>query len=406
MDRPGPELYDFADQSSHSVYRRGPTVIGDHGGALLCAAPDRQAKLLQLVRLRLLMSAVGSNPEVSTYSDQVRFDAISRHGPDRLKISVRYPPLPLGSPIQSQKAVRVGFNNFLRFGPNLEKGELSAPRFVGPSGSTATAREADAESVAKKVLLRLAQESATWLLIYDNVASPQDIADLLPAAGAHILVTSRFSDWNEWADEVASDVLPRHEAATLLQNRAERSDDEGARSLADALGRLPLALDHAASTCRRSQMRFADYAVKLEKLIDAAPRGASYEVSLIKNDPFENGTRAITMHRLVQAATRVRLAENGTTERVVHQLARCLEHAFPARSANQPKLWPTCSALLPHALALRKYDTADRELLELRAKLFAAVADDEPNNFLQSRALLKLLGDWKGVPILECESPK
>jgi len=66
------------------------------------------------------------NSEVSTYSDQVRFDAISRHGPDRLKISVRYPPLPVGSPIQFQKAVRVGYNNFLRFGPNLEKGELHA----------------------------------------------------------------------------------------------------------------------------------------------------------------------------------------------------------------------------------------------------------------------------------------
>ena len=46
------------------------------------------------------------------------------------------------------------------------------------------------------------------------------------------------------------------------------------------LGRLPLALDHAAAYCKRTQMRFADYAAKASSFIAAAPRGAGYPRSV------------------------------------------------------------------------------------------------------------------------------
>jgi hypothetical protein len=70
---------------------------------------------------------------------------------------------------------------------------------------------------------------------------------------------------------VALDVLPIEEAVTFLQNRAGREDDAGARTLAEALGRLPLALEHAAATCLRTQMPFPDYAVKASHLIAVVP---------------------------------------------------------------------------------------------------------------------------------------
>src|SRR5215475_5644017 len=50
--------------------------------------------------------------------------------------------------------------------------------------------------------------------------------------------------------------------------------------LAEVLGCLPLALDHAAAYCKRTQMRFADYAKKASGLIDAAPRGVGYPRSV------------------------------------------------------------------------------------------------------------------------------
>ena len=48
----------------------------------------------------------------------------------------------------------------------------------------ASPEEADIEKAARAALRRLAEQGDIWLLVYDNVASPAEIADLLPAAGA------------------------------------------------------------------------------------------------------------------------------------------------------------------------------------------------------------------------------
>jgi hypothetical protein len=108
------------------------------------------------------------------------------------------------------------------------------------------------------------------------------VLEVSSPAGARVLITSRFSDWGSWTEQVALDVLPIEEAVTFLQNRAGREDDAGARTLAEALGRLPLALEHAAATCRRTQMPFSDYAVKASHLIAAwdSSGNRGYRVSL------------------------------------------------------------------------------------------------------------------------------
>src|SRR6516162_3852006 len=62
----------------------------------------------------------------------------------------------------------------------------------------AVADEADLEKAAKAGLRRLAEQRAIWLLVYDNVTSPDEIADLLPTANANLLITSRFPDWKGW----------------------------------------------------------------------------------------------------------------------------------------------------------------------------------------------------------------
>jgi hypothetical protein len=260
--------------------------------------------------------------------------------------------------------------------------------------SAATAEEADVDSAAKAALHRLAEQRATWLLVYDNVATPEAIADLLPSVGARVLITSRFSDWSELADEVALDVLPPEQAVTLLESRAGRSDAGGARTLAEALDRLPLALDHAAAYCKRTQMPFADYATKASSLISAAPRGAGYprsvaatftlaiaeavsgrpaaeavvaylalcaperipmtlvegaidaedetrealaslaEVSLLKHDPFEDGTHAVAVHRLVQAVARSRSQASGLVQRASKRLIARLVALYPERTIH------------------------------------------------------------------------
>jgi len=263
----------------------------------------------------------------------------------------------------------------------------------------ASPEEADIEKAAQAALRRLAEQGDIWLLVYDNVAEPKEIADLLPAAGVRALITSRFSDWSGWADEVSLDVLPIAEAVAFLMDRAGPSDEAGARTLADALGRLPLALDHAAATCKRTQMSFAAYAAKASSLIAAAPRSAGYprsvaatfdlaiddavkvcpsaeafmaflaycaperipltlvegaiddedertaalaalsELSLIKHDPFEDGAPAVTAHRLVQAVARARSeregAAQGTFTRLIGRLAAVVRTRASANATAQ-----------------------------------------------------------------------
>jgi len=311
------------------------------------------------------------------------------------------------------------------------------------------------EKVAKAALRRLDEQRATWLLVYDNVTSPDVIADLLPSRGARVLITSRFSDWSQFAIEVALDVLPLEEAVALLEGRAGREDAEGARTLSEALDSLPLALDHAAAYCKRTQMRFADYAEKASSLIDAAPRGAGYpssvtatfnlaiteavvqcpaaetliayvahcaperipmilvegavddqaecmkaltalvNVSLVKHDPFEDGTPAITVHRLVQAVARARPEANRSALDAVKRLivlavqevvsgeqrpqtsrwlsrwlpisgagwrvAARLVAIFPEKHETDPQSQLLCDRLFPHVLA--SHSDAPRALM-------------------------------------------
>jgi tetratricopeptide (TPR) repeat protein len=287
-------------------------------------------------------------------------------------------------------------------------GFLSALAGLAVTLGAATAEEADVEKAAKAALRRLAEQRATWLLLYDNAPAPDAIADLLPYAGARVLITSRFSDWSELADEVTLDVLPQGEAVAFLQSRTGRSDAAGARTLAETLGRLPLALDHAAAYCKRTQIQFGDYAKKASSFIDAAPRGVVYprsiaatfnlaiaeavaqcqaaetlmayfaqcaperipmplvegavddeaerlqalaalaEVSLVKHDPFEDGSPAVTVHRLVQAAARAR---SPFVQDAAQYLIARLTVLYPRDGDSNPQSWSLCAQLTPHVLA-------------------------------------------------------
>jgi hypothetical protein len=72
-------------------------------------------------------------------------------------------------------------------------GLLSALAGLAVTLGAATAEEVDLQKAAKAALRRLAEQRATWLLIYGNVTAPDEIADVLPSAGARVLITSRFT---------------------------------------------------------------------------------------------------------------------------------------------------------------------------------------------------------------------
>jgi tetratricopeptide (TPR) repeat protein len=280
--------------------------------------------------------------------------------------------------------------------------------------------DANVESAARSALNHFAKQRSNWLLIYDNVTNPEHIMDLLPASGARVLITSRWSDWSNLATEVPLDVLTLPESVTYLTIRANRRDEMGAIKLAESLGRLPLALAHAAVLCKRTQMGFVEYAAKLDRLINLAPRNSStkgsiawtfqlalaeaaercpeskklmlvlalcspervpvtlingviedeveslqalstlVELSLVTSDPFEDKTPAVSVHRLVQTVARA-LADAASIEDAGDKLTERFLDAYPhEEQAFEPSSWSLCARLTPHVEHLTSLPVAER----------------------------------------------
>jgi tetratricopeptide (TPR) repeat protein len=277
------------------------------------------------------------------------------------------------------------------------------------------AGEPSQERAARAGLAQLAGRSGLpFLLVYDNVEAPELLRDLVPAAGARVLVTTRWADWGGQAVEVKLDALGAEAAAAFLQKRAMRSDPAGAARLAAALGHLPLALDHAGAFCRLTRASFESYAERIDSRILRAPKGANYPASvaatfgmalekvaaecpaaekligfcaflapelipldlisddiadederadammalsaasLIEHPNLEGDRPALTVHRLVQAAMRARLTERGEAEQTLAHVIEGLARAFPQVRFRQLDVAARRAMLLPHVLAARE----------------------------------------------------
>jgi tetratricopeptide (TPR) repeat protein len=95
-----------------------------------------------------------------------------------------------------------------------------------------------------------------WLLIYDNAQSASTLSRYVPSGGGHVLITSRDRAWRRVMRLEGIEVgeFTPEETVEFLQRRvpALRPDDEGrtpkaAAVLAEELGHLPLAAEHAAA---------------------------------------------------------------------------------------------------------------------------------------------------------------
>jgi len=272
----------------------------------------------------------------------------------------------------------------------------------------------DRAQAAHAALDHIAQRKGerSWLLVYDNVEQPGGLETLTPVDGAHVLITTRWSDWGRAASPVKIGVFPADVAAQFLLDSTERSDREGAEQLAAALGFLPLALDHAAAYCRRTGIAFDTYRELAADLIRKVPRGADYaeetpvfatfelaiqkaagtcpaaetlmgicaflaperipldivtadvmseiergeavaalqEVSLAALETLDDGSAGISVHRLVQEVMRGRLKVMKGYENAAALATEVVSNAFPKGNApSDVRHWPACARLLSHA---------------------------------------------------------
>jgi tetratricopeptide (TPR) repeat protein len=99
-----------------------------------------------------------------------------------------------------------------------------------------------------------------WLIIFDNARDPESIRSFLPnASGGHVLITSRYPNWNHLAVPRRIEVWSREESIAFLNKRAALYDNIEAFNLAETLADLPLALEQAAAYCHNRQKSSGEY---------------------------------------------------------------------------------------------------------------------------------------------------
>ncbi len=252
-----------------------------------------------------------------------------------------------------------------------------------------------------------------WLLVFDNADDPAPLRKFTPGDNAHVLITTRRTGWRNDTDaELAVDVFDRETAIAFLME-VPLGDREAAGRLADALDRLPLALDHARAYCEERNWPFDRYISLLPELIKQAPPHSHYPapvfatfslaieraaarsaeaetlmallaffaadqvplwlipedvlsetqasdalaalnaVSLVRYDDLIDGTQAVSVHRLVQEVMRGRLRAAGQFEQsaalAIQRIERSFDDSGSFKSASRNAAW------FPHALACLQF---------------------------------------------------
>lgn len=274
------------------------------------------------------------------------------------------------------------------------------------------------------------QSHQRWLLILDNVNDPADVDSLLgQLTGGHILITTRRdTGWDQVADPIRLDILDPCPAAELLTARTnQHHDQDSADLIAEELGFLPLALNHAAAYATASRISLAAYLKLLHEhpadMYSTGGRSAQQTVALtwditleaisvrdpaavsllhilacyapddipriIVGGPADPDriltnkdlallasysmitltTNSVSMHRLVQAILRAR--EPSSTESVYggqSPLATALtwlNASIPVEPEENVAEWPLLRQLVPHADHLAAQFQAGTGPLEL-----------------------------------------
>lgn len=99
------------------------------------------------------------------------------------------------------------------------------------------------------VLNWLSSTDKRYLLIFDNVdiLTSRELRSYLPGGRGHCLITSRNPNWSSLAQVIDTNVFKIAEANIFFQKRLGEQNDPALSQLAQELGNLPLALEHAAA---------------------------------------------------------------------------------------------------------------------------------------------------------------
>jgi hypothetical protein len=142
---------------------------------------------------------------------------------------------------------------------------------------------ADPVGVAVPRLLGVLREWRRWLVVYDNAEDPAVLAPYLPGGQGHVLITSRYPDWDELAVPVLMDVFTPAESQTVLRGRVPGLTEQEATNLAEAVEHWPLAVTQTGAYLAETGIEPGRYQQLLAQRageVLARGRPARYPVSL------------------------------------------------------------------------------------------------------------------------------
>lgn len=105
------------------------------------------------------------------------------------------------------------------------------------------------------------------LLVFDNAADPDAVAPYLPATGAtQVVITSTGQGFNAFGELIQVGEFTSEQAASFLMDSTGLEDPDGAAAVAENLGRLPLALAHAAVVIAEHGLDYRTYLQRLDEV--------------------------------------------------------------------------------------------------------------------------------------------